>query len=489
MRSFPVFLRVDGKPPLVVGGGELAGIKTRLLLKRAPLVEVSAERLDSELARLAEDDKVRKIEPAPGIDQIRGRPLVISATQDDEEDARVSAIARVLGVPVNVPDRPELCTFALAAIVDRDEVTVAIGTEGLAPVLAQRLRAMFERELHPRLGVLARLAGTFRDRVAAELPEGSARRSLWERIFDGPAGKAALDGDEDEAGRLLGAEIDAAVAGERNAQDTSRVKGRVIMVGAGPGDPDLLTLKAVRALKSADVILYDGLVGEGVLEHARREALLMPVAKSKGAHSVSQGDINRLMVEHAEQGCIVVRLKGGDPFVFGRGGEELQALREAGVPVEVVPGITAAVAAAASVQIPLTHRDHSHSVTFLSGHAAKGSGPDFERIDLAALAGGENTLVLYMGVATAGAVAEKLLRSGWSPETPVLAVENASRDNERRVGTRLSMLAEDPARLRLRSPAVLFFGEIAGLKAEGAVDRTLQTPELKQIVERRVANG
>ncbi|XSG80883.1 MAG: siroheme synthase CysG [Methyloligella sp. ZOD6] len=485
MRTFPVFLRVDGKPPLVVGGGELAGIKARLLLKRAAVVEISAEAFDAELSRLEADGKVRKIEPAPGIDQIRGRPLVVSATEDDAEDARVSAIARALGVPVNVPDRPELCTFAQAAIVDRDEVTIAIGTEGLAPVLAQRLRAAFERELHPRLGSLARLAGTFRDRVAAQLPEGSARRELWERIFDGSAAQAALDGDETEAGRLFGAEIAAATADARESQG----QGRVLMVGAGPGDPDLLTLKAVRALKAADVILYDGLVGTGVLEHARREAVLIPVAKSKGAHTVSQKDINRLMVEHAKAGKTVVRLKGGDPFVFGRGGEEIEALRKAGIAVEVVPGITAAVAAAASVQIPLTHRDHSHSVTFLSGHAAKGDGPDLEGIDLASLAGGENTLVLYMGVSTAGEVAGKLLRAGWSPETPVLAVENASRADERRVATRLSLLAEDSGRLRLNSPAVLFFGAVAGLEAEGLVDRVLDTPALHEVMTRRVVNG
>ncbi|ODA67079.1 Siroheme synthase [Methyloligella halotolerans] len=489
MRTFPVFLRVDGKPPLVAGGGDLAGVKARLVLKRAPLVEIAADRLDAELSRLEAEGKVRRIEPMRGIDQIRGRPLVVSATEDDDEDARVSAIARALGVPVNVPDRPELCTFALAAIVDRDEVTVAIGTEGLAPVLAQRLRAGFERELHPRLGSLARLAGTFRDRVAAQLPEGPARRNLWDRIFGGPAGQAALDGDETEAGRLFDQEIDAAVAGEQESKGV----GRVLMVGGGPGDPDLLTLKAVRALKAADIILYDGLVGEGVLEHARREALLIPVAKAKGAHSVSQENINRLMVEHAKQGHTVVRLKGGDPFVFGRGGEELDALREAGIAVEVVPGITAAVAAAASVQIPLTHRDHSHSVTFVSGHAAKSDRPDFDGIDLTALAGGGNTLVLYMGVSTSGEVAGQLLAAGWSPETPVLAVENATRSNERRVACRLSILARSPERLQLASPAVLFFGEVAGLEAEGLVDRVLDAPALQgafeEIMPRRAVNG
>lgn len=473
MKSFPIFLRVDAKPPLVVGGGDLAGIKARLLLKRAALVEVAAESLGDELSRLEADGKVRAIAPNPGIAELRGRPLVVSATEDDAEDTRISAMARAFGVPVNVPDRPELCSFVLPAIVDRGEVTVAIGTEGAAPVLAQRLRAFLERELHPRLGSLAKLAGEFRERVASSLPEGPGRRKLWERIFDGEAASAALAGDEIAARRLIGEAID------RAASDETQAPGRVVLVGAGPGDPELLTLKAVRALKAADVVLYDGLVGKAVLDYARREAELIPVGKSKGAHSVAQAEINRLLVLHARAGKTVVRLKGGDPFIFGRGGEELDALRAAGIESEVVPGITAGVAAAASVQIPLTHREHAHSVTFVSGHAAASDRPDFDGIDLAALAKGGNTLVLYMGVSTSGTVAEQLLAAGWAPHTPVLAVENASRDDERRVRADLAQLAADPASLGLESPAVLFFGEVAGLAVSGTVDEVLARSELR----------
>jgi uroporphyrin-III C-methyltransferase/precorrin-2 dehydrogenase/sirohydrochlorin ferrochelatase len=338
---------------------------------------------------------------------------------------------------------------------------VAIGTEGAAPVLATRLRSFLERELHPRLGRLAEIAAEYRDAVAQRLPPGTARRSFWEGIFGGPAGEAILDGREEEGRKLIGAALDGAPIERR---------GRVLLVGAGPGDPDLLTLKAVRALKSADVILYDHLIGDGVLDHARREAALICVGKRKGRHSRSQAEINALMVALAREGKTVVRLKGGDPFVFGRGGEEVETLRASGIPVEVVPGITAATAAAASLQVPLTHRELSHSVTFISGHAAGDGEPDFGQIDFSALAGSRATLAVYMGVSTARALGRKLLGSGWSPATPVMAVERAAHPGERRVSTSLDVLAAEPERLALAGPAILLIGEVAGLDAAGAIE-------------------
>ena len=473
MRTFPIFVSFDGKPPLVVGGGELAAVKTRLLLKRAPSVGVAAGEVVAELAALAEAGLVSLLPALPGIDQLRGRPLVISATEDDAEDARVSAIARALGVPVNVPDRPELCTFALPAIVDRGEVTVAIATSGAAPVLAQRLRAWLEQELHPRLDALAKLAAEFRGAVAERVPSGARRRKFWEAVFEGAAAEAMLEGDEAKAKALIGEAIETAAA-------TPHLQGRVLLVGAGPGDPELLTVKAVRALKAADVILYDRLVGLGVLDHARREAELIPVGKAKGQHSVPQSEINALLIARARAGQTVVRLKGGDPFIFGRGGEELDALREAGIPIEIVPGVTAGIAAAASLQIPLTHRDVSHTVTFLSGHEAGGEEPSFEHLDLAALASGKNTLLVYMGVTTAGVVAKKLLDAGFAPSLPVIAVENASREDERRVAATIADLAAHPERLGLKSPAILIFGEVAGLPAHGLIEDILASEELKR---------
>ena len=476
MRTFPIFVSFDGKPPLVVGGGELAAIKTRLLLKRARVVDVAADDVVPELVQFAEARTVVRCAPAPGIDQLRGRPLVIAATEDDDEDARVSAIARALGVPVNVPDRPELCTFALPAIVDRGEVTVAIGTSAAAPVLAQRLRAWLERELHPRLDDLAKLAGEFRARVAEALPEGTSRRRLWESVFDGPAAKAMLKGDEPAARALIDEAI--AKASRPHEPEPKVPQGRVVLVGAGPGDPELLTMKAVRALKSADVVFFDRLVGEGVLDYARREAELVSVGKAKGAHSVPQSQINALLIERAKAGQTVVRLKGGDPFIFGRGGEELDALRAENIAIEIIPGVTAGMAAAASLQVPLTHRDVSHTVTFVSGHDAGGKAPAFEHLDLKALASGNNTLVVYMGVTTGAVIAQRLLDAGFRAGLPVIAVENASRPNERRVATTISAFAANPESLGLNSPAVLIFGEVAGLPASGVVEDVLAREEV-----------
>jgi uroporphyrin-III C-methyltransferase / precorrin-2 dehydrogenase / sirohydrochlorin ferrochelatase len=473
MRTFPVFISFDGKPPLVVGGGELAAIKVRLLLKRATTVDVAAAQLSDALSKLAEAGQVTRVSPDPGIDQLRGRPLVIAATEDAEEDARVSAIARALGVPVNVPDRPELCTFALPAIVDRGEVTVAIGTSAAAPVLAQRLRAWLEQELHPRLDALAKIAGEFRGAVAEKVPAGTPRRRFWESVFDGAAAEAVLDGDEGAARALIGEAIERARVG-------AAPQGRVLLVGAGPGDPELLTLKALRALKAADVVFYDRLVGDGVLDYARREAELIPVGKAKGAHSIPQSQINALLIERAKAGQTVVRLKGGDPFVFGRGGEELDALRAENIVIEIVPGVTAGIAAAASLQIPLTHRDVSHTVTFLSGHEAGGKEPSFAHLDLTALAAGNNTLLVYMGVTTGAVIAQRLLEAGFRPGLPVIAVENVSRENERRVATTIATLAAHPESLGLKSPAVLIFGEVAGLPASGVVEDILASEEVKR---------
>lgn len=476
MRTFPLFVSFDGKPPLVVGGGSLAAVKARLLLMRADRVDVAAETLDPELSDLVAQGRAVQVAPAPGADEIRGRSLVAAATENDAEDARVAEIARALGVPVNVPDRPALCTALLPAIVDRGELTVAIGTSAAAPVLAQLLRARLEHELHPRLGELARLAGTFRDRVAGVLPEGPRRRRLWEAIFDGPAADAMLQGDETLARELIDMEIErAAVAGDQGALAP---QGRVVLVGAGPGDPELLTMKAIRALKAADVVFHDKLVGEGVLELARREAELISVGKAKGAHSVPQAEINAQLVARAKSGQTVVRLKGGDPFIFGRGGEELDALRAENIAVEVIPGVTAGAAAAASLQIPLTHRDVSHTVTFVSGHEAGGKAPSFDHLDLTALASGNNTLVVYMGVTTGAVIARRLLDAGFREGLPVIAVENASRANERRIATTISTLAEDADSLGLSSPAVLIVGEVAGLPAAGAIETILAHEEV-----------
>ncbi len=467
MASFPIFLDLGATVPLVVGGGELALSKVRLLLKRADHVTVAADACVPGLKALVEAGSCVQLPPHPAEDDIRGRPLVISATGDDAEDARVSAIARNLGVPVNVPDRPHLCTFSLGAIVDRGTLTVAIGTEGAAPILATRLRGTLEQDLHPRLGRVADIAREFRAAAAQTIPFGAKRRAFWEEVVAGPAADAILAGDEDR-GRAL---IQAALTGHRNAPPQI---GRVILVGAGPGDPDLLTLKAVRALKSADVILHDGLMGDSVLEHARREALVISVAKAKGRHSRTQAEINALMVRHARGGKIVVRLKGGDPSVFSRGGEEVETLRAAGIPVEVVPGVTAATAVAATLQIPLTHREHAHSVTFISGHAAHDGVPDFDQVDFSALANRQATLAVYMGLATSALLADRLIAAGWRPTTPLIAVARATQPGERRIAMTLDQLRSHPGGLDLTGPVLLIVGEVASLDVAGAVETLVE---------------
>ena len=467
MASFPIFVEFKGTTPLIVGGTELALLKARALLKRADRVAFAADKVVPGIQALLDDGRATLTTASPGAADIRGRPLVISATGDLIEDARVSGLARALGVPVNVPDRPELCSFSLAAIVDRGLVTVAIGTEGAAPILATQLRARLEQDLHPGLGRLAEIARDYRPDVARALPAGAARRAFWEAVFSGDAAAAVLAGDE--AGAR--ASIEARLAG---AATSATQTGRVLLVGAGPGDPELLTLKAVRALKSADVILYDGHVSAGVLDYARREAEMISVAKARGRHSKTQAEINALIVTYARAGKTVVRLKGGDPFVFGRGGEEVDILRASGIAVEVIPGITAATAAAASLQIPLTHRDCAQSVTFISGHAAGDGHPDFDQIDFAALANGRATLAVYMGLATSGILATTLLQAGWSPATPIIAIERASQPNERRVATTLDQLALDPARLGLTGPTLILVGEVASLTPAGAIEHLAQ---------------
>jgi uroporphyrin-III C-methyltransferase / precorrin-2 dehydrogenase / sirohydrochlorin ferrochelatase len=472
MAGFPIFVDVDSAAPLVIGGSDLALSKVRLLLKRARRVDVAADAPNEALRDLASTGRVAFVTTPVSEHALRGRSLVISATTDNAEDERISRIARELGIPVNVPDRPHLCSFSLAAIVDRGTVTVAIGTEGTSPILATRIRAQLEQTLHPRLGRLAEMARDVRPAVAASVPSGALRRQFWERALSGPAADAILAGHEPLGRELLEAQI-------ANHDSKPLTVGRLILVGAGPGDPDLLTLKAVRALKAADVILHDGLMGDGVLDHARREAQIISVAKAKGRHSRSQAEINAMIVAFAREGKTVVRLKGGDPCVFGRGGEEIETARASGIPVDVIPGITAATAVAASLQIPLTHRDVSRSVTFISGHEAGDGEADFDQVDFAALANGRATLAVYMGLSTAPTLAVKLITAGWSPTTPVLAVSRVSQNNERRIALTLATVASQNYSIALDGPTLLLIGEVASLDVAGAIDRVAHVASLE----------
>lgn len=458
MRFFPIFLDLERQRVLVVGGGEQAAQKLRLLLKTGADLRVFAEAACPEIEELARAGRLVLERRAPAAADFAGARLAYVALEDDAGAVAAVALARAAGVPVNAVDRQELCDFLTPAIVDRDPLVVAIGTEGAAPVLARQLKARLEAMLPDRLGELARWAARLRGRVATGIARAAARRRFWEGFFAGPAALAFLAGRRAEAARLAEGAI-AEAAGERPAV------GFVTLVGAGPGDPDLLTLKAVQALQEADVIVADRLVPPGILERARRDAERILVGKTPGRPSPDQAEINAILRREALRGRRVVRLKGGDPFVFGRGGEELAALGAAGVPVAVVPGVTAATGCAAAVGLALTERGERRSLTLLTGRASDGPAEH----DWAALARAGQTLAIYMGVGAAGHLQARLEAAGLPAATPVTVVENGTLPSQRLLTGRLGELADLVGRERIEGPAVIFVGaHPVGLEAADA---------------------
>ncbi len=449
MRQLPAFLNIRGVRAVVAGGGEEAARKARLLLAAGAEVQLFAPRFGADV-RAEFEGRAALIEDRPAPADFAGARLVVIAEENAALAERLAAEARRAGALVNAVDRPALCDFTFPSIIDRGEVVVAVGTDGGAPVLARRLREKIEALLPARLGALAGFARRLRDRAASRLaPE--ARRAFWERVFDGPIAAKVLAGDESGAE----ADFQAALTGDRP-------RGVVHIVGAGPGDPELLTLRALRLLSDADVILYDRLVSDDILAFARRDATRIYVGKEQSNHSTPQREIEAQMIALARAGKRVVRLKGGDPFIFGRGGEELESLRTAGVDVYVTPGITAALGCAAAAGLPLTHRDVSQAVTLVTGHARDDGAPD---IDWKAAAALKHTLVVYMGVGRAGEIERALLDGGRAPETPVAVIENGTRADEKIVTGTLSGLAALVEANAVTGPALLIIGETAAFAA------------------------
>jgi len=463
MAYFPAFFDLSDRLVLIVGGGEQAARRVRLLRAAGARVTVVAPSFDHEIAGAIESGAVAAIERDFIAEDIIGQTIVFAASGADGIDAAVADAARAAAVPVNVTDRADLSTFIVPAIVERGPVIVGICTGGTAPVLASRLREAVERLLPSRLGRLARFAGSFRESVKATRPDGQARRRFWERFFDGPIADQVLAGDEHGARERMLTSVNSPSGGEV-------ASGSVAIVGAGPGDPDLLTLRALRLIQRAEVVIYDKLVGPEVLNLARRDASRLFVGKSKGNHSKSQDQINALVAEQALAGKRVVRLKGGDPMIFGRGGEEIAYLRQRGITVEVVPGITAALGCAAATGIPLTHRDHAQAVTLVTGHG-QDQDPD---IDWAALARLGQTLVVYMGVGAAGEIASRLVDGGLDPATPVAVIENGTLPNQKTVHGRLAGLAALVRQNQIVGPALIVIGRVAAL-AQTASDDGYQT--------------
>lgn len=450
MDRLPIWLTLQDRPVLVVGGGLQAAAKARLVLKAGALLMIVAPSLGSEARQFVRSGSARHLRRSFAAQDVAGHAVVFGATGKASVDAEVSQAATSAGVPVNIVDHPDLSTFMMPAIIDRSPVLVGISTGGAAPALARQIRARIESALPPRLGNLARLAEAFRAAVKAKIPNAAARLRFWNRVFTGSIAESVLAGDEQSAQRQFLRSMNATGA-------TVPPIGSVHLVGAGPGDPELLTVRAMRLIQSADVIVHDRLVAPEVLEFSRRDAERIYVGKEPNRHTLPQDQINALIVRRAKAGNLVVRLKGGDPFVFGRGGEELAYLRRRGIEVEVVPGITAALGCAAAAGIPLTHRESASGVTFLTGHSADdGTGQDW-----AAVAKSGHTVVVYMGVAAAAETTANLVRHGMDPATPVAVIENGTLPNQRVITGRLDRLEAMVLSNDVRNPALIIIGEVA----------------------------
>src|SRR5712671_1329254 len=454
MRYLPVFLDLQSGKVLLVGAGDLARAKLRLLAAAGAGIRWFATDGHHDVSGL-DDADVARIELADGdplATDLSGVIAILCAGAGDIGTA-MSARAKTVGLPVNVMDDLAHSTFIFPAIVDRGDVVVAIGTGGASPVVARRLRERIEAVLPARIGDLASFIGRWRKLIHNRIPEFALRRRFWGRVVDGPIGALVLAGRKDEAEAALKDISDpTAFAG---ALASGRAEGRVTLVGAGPGDPDLLTIKALRTLQDADVIFYDELVSPEILDRARRDASRVPVGRRVGKPGIGQDAINRLLIDAAKSGQRAVRLKGGDPFIFGRGGEEVEALRDAGVAYSVIPGITAGLGAAAESEVPLTFRNEALRITFLTAHKAK----DAETVDWTTLTDSKMTVVVYMGMTAAPAIREGLLAAGRSPQTPVGVFARTTRPDSQAVVGALENL---PALVGAidGGPAILVIGDV-----------------------------
>jgi uroporphyrin-III C-methyltransferase/precorrin-2 dehydrogenase/sirohydrochlorin ferrochelatase len=454
MRFLPVFLDLQSGPILVVGAGEFVRAKLRLLLAAGARIRWYATDGNRDTGGL-DGSRLADIEHGQGdplTADLSGVIAVLCAGAGDIGVA-MSARAKAVGLPVNVMDDPEHSTFIFPAIVDRGDVVVAIGTGGASPVVARRVRERIEALLPARIGDLATFIGRWRKNINGRISESPLRRRFWERVVDGPIGALVLAGRATEADHALETIADpSAFAG---APSSGEAEGRVTLVGAGPGDPDLLTIKALRALQDADIIFYDELVSPEILDRARRDAALVPVGRRVGKPGIGQDAINRLMIDAAKAGRRAVRLKGGDPFVFGRGGEEVEALRRAGVAYSIIPGITAGLGAAAQFEVPLTFRHEALRITFLTAHKAR----DAETVDWSTLTDVKMTVVVYMGMTAAPSIRAGLLAAGRSPQTPVGVFARATRPDAQAVVGTLDQLPALVDRID-GGPAILIIGDV-----------------------------
>ncbi len=451
MEYFPVFLDLKKRTCLLVGGGDVATRKGRLLSKAGAILRVVAPEISAELRELAAQNNGEIFEREYQSNDLDNCVIAIAATDNESLNEKISLDAKARFLPVNVVDSPALCTYITPAIIDRSPLVIAISSGGEAPVLARLIRTKLETLIPTNYGKLATIAKIWRDRVKARFDNGDSRRRFWEKILQGPAAELALNGQEDAAEKIIATEI--------SQDDQSITQGEVYLVGGGPGDPELLTLRALRLMQQADVVLYDRLVSDGVMELVRRDAERIYVGKRRSEHAMQQENINQLLVDLAKQGKRVLRLKGGDPFIFGRGGEEIELLAQNNIPFQVVPGITAASGCAAYAGIPLTHRDYAQSVRFVTGHLKS----DDINVNWPELANPTQTLVFYMGLVGLKEICESLIAHGRASTTPVALIEKGTTQQQRVFIADLTTITEVVAAQDVHAPTLIIVGDVVKL--------------------------
>ncbi len=452
MQALPIFFNIKNRHCVVIGGGDVAMRKVTMLLKAYAAITLYSPEICHELQDLVNAKKLKYVKANFAENQLKGACLVIAATDDEAVNEAVSVAAKAQNIPVNVVDAPALCTFTMGSIIDRSPVVIAISSEGNAPVLARYIRTKIETMLPAGYGRIAAIAGEFREQVKEKFATTQLRRHFWENVLQGPMVERVLAGQEQAARELLSNLIHAA--------DSTKNQGEVFLVGGGPGDPDLLTFRALRLMQMCDVCVYDKLVSPEVMELVRRDAELIYVGKERDQHTMPQEEINGLLATLALQGKRVLRLKGGDPFIFGRGGEEIETLMQRGVPFQVVPGITAANGVSSYAGIPLTHRDYAQACLFITGHHKDGS----IDMDWVAMSRPNQTVVIYMGLVGLKEICEKLIAHGVSASMPAAVVQQGTTQKQKVVTATLADLAEKVHAAEMKPPCLTIIGEVVKLR-------------------------
>jgi uroporphyrin-III C-methyltransferase/precorrin-2 dehydrogenase/sirohydrochlorin ferrochelatase len=451
MDYFPLFIKLKHQNCLVIGAGKVAARKIELLSRAGALITVIAKNISPTVANLQNRHKLTIKQKTFEISDIKEFRLIVSATSDSATNQLVANTATKLNIPVNVVDNPALCSFIFPAIIDRSPVIAAVSSGGTSPVLARLLRSKIESIIPPKFGQLAHLAGKFRPLVKEQISEPSQRRIFWEEVLQGSIAELVFSGNQQQAEKQLTELIYHA--------ETTDTMGEVYLVGAGPGDPDLLTFRALRLMQQADVVVYDRLVSAEIVDLTRRDSEKIYVGKQRKNHSLPQDSINELLATLAKQGKRVVRLKGGDPFIFGRGGEEIETLMEQGINFQVVPGITAASGCATYAGIPLTHRDHAQSCTFVTGHLKDGS----INLNWQQLATPNQTIVFYMGLSGLKTICQSLINHGCSENYPIAIIQQGTTANQRILKGTLKSLPQTVEEERIKAPTLIIVGTVVTL--------------------------